>query len=151
MSTEAQRPADRLDPGRLWAGGFATAVVAALVAVVGILISRGVLDIPVLAPKGDGLWGNANTTTYALAAGGAALAATALLHLLAVTTPRFSRFFTWIMSLSTAVAAALPLSLDVDLASRVATAVINFVIGIAVMSILSGVARSAVQQRPARP
>lgn len=151
MSTEARRPAGRLDPGRLWAGGFATAVVAALVALVGILIARGVLDIPVLAPKGDGLWGNANTTTYALAAGGAALAATALLHLLAVTTPRFGRFFTWIMLLSTAVATALPLSLDVALSSRAATAVINFVIGMAVMSILSGVARSAVQRRPSEP
>jgi hypothetical protein len=134
-----------IDPARLWAGGLATAVVAALTAVVGILIARGVLDIPVLAPKGAGVWGNANTTTYALSSAGAALVATALLHLLAVTTPRFGRFFTWIMLLATAIATALPLGLDVDTASRVATAVINLVIGIAVMSILNGVARSAVQ------
>ena len=87
MNAEPRRPAERLDAGRLWAGGFATAVVA---------------------PKGAGLWGNANTTTYALAAGGAALAATALLHLLAVTTPRFGSFFTWIMSLATTIATALP-------------------------------------------
>jgi hypothetical protein len=145
VSAEPRRPADRLDAGRLWAGGFATAVVAALVAVVGILIARGVFGIPVLAPKGAGLWGNANTTTYALAAGGAALAATALLHLLAVTTPRFGSFFTWIMLLATAIATALPLGLETTAASRVATAVINFVIGMAVMTTLNGVARSAVQ------
>jgi Family of unknown function (DUF6069) len=135
--------AHQLDAGRLWAGGLATAVVAALIAVAGILFTRGVLEIPVLAPKGDGLWGNANTMTYALAAGGAALAATALLHLLALTTPRFPRFFTWIMGLLTMIAAVLPLTLDATAASRVATATINLVLGLAITSILSGVARTA--------
>jgi hypothetical protein len=148
VSAQPPRPTDQVDARRLWAGGLATAVVAALTAVVGILIARGVLDIPVLAPKGDGLWGNANTTTYALAAGGAALAATGLLHLLAVTTPRFSRFFTWIMLLLTATAAALPLSLDADSASRAATAVINLGIGLVIMTTLNGVARSATRVTP---
>ena len=40
------RPAANLDAGRLWMGGIATAVVAALVAVVGVLISRGLFDCP---------------------------------------------------------------------------------------------------------
>ncbi len=137
--------ASQLDAGRLWAGGLATASVAALTAVVGILVSRGLLDVPVLAPKGDGMWGNANTMTYALAAGGVALAATGLLQLLAATTPSFSRFFTWIMVLVTAIAAVLPLSLDVGTASGVATAVLNLVIGLAIMSMLNGVARAAIQ------
>ena len=34
----------RLNAGRLWTGGLATAVVAALVAVVGVLIARGAVD-----------------------------------------------------------------------------------------------------------
>ena len=38
-----------VDAGRLWTGGLATAVVAALVALVGVLIARGLFDIPVLA------------------------------------------------------------------------------------------------------
>jgi hypothetical protein len=33
----------RVDAGRLWTGGLATALVAALVAVVGVLIARGCL------------------------------------------------------------------------------------------------------------
>ena len=37
-----------VNAGRLWAGGVATAIVAALA---GVLITRGVLGIPVLAPK----------------------------------------------------------------------------------------------------
>jgi hypothetical protein len=141
--SEPNPPVRGLDAGRLWSGGFATAVVAALIA-------RGVFDIAVLAPKGEGLWGNANTTwgnanttTYALSAAGCALVATALLQLLAAKTPGFGRFFTWIMMLITVAAAAIPLSLDVKQASMVATAVINFVIGIAILTMLNGVARAA--------
>src|SRR3954469_18076808 len=89
----------RLDPGKLWSGGAATAVVAALVAIVGILVVRGVLDIAVLAPQGDGAWGNASTWSYALAAAIGALLATGLLQLLSVTTPRYGTFFVWIMLL----------------------------------------------------
>lgn len=45
---------------------MATAVVAALVAVVGVLIARGLLDVPVLAPTEEGVLGNANTARLAL-------------------------------------------------------------------------------------
>jgi hypothetical protein len=40
----------RVDAARLWTGGLATALVAALVAVVGVLIARGLFDVSVLAP-----------------------------------------------------------------------------------------------------
>lgn len=53
----AQGDANVVAGGRLWAGGAATAVVAALIAVVGILIARGVFGVPVLAPEGEGTWG----------------------------------------------------------------------------------------------
>jgi hypothetical protein len=139
----------KLDPTRLWSGGIATAVVAALIAVVGILLSRGVLDVAVLSPKGEGVWGNANTVTYALVSAGVALAATGLMQLLSVTTPRFQTFFSWIMVLLTAIAVVVPLSLPVDWEPKLATAAINLVIGIAITAILNGVARSA--YRPAQP
>ncbi len=141
-------PARQLDAGRLWAGGLATAGVAALIAVAGILLARGLLKIPVLGPQGDGLWGNANTMTYALAAGFTALAATGLLHILALTTPRPARFFTWIMGLLTTIAAVLPLTLEAATASRVATATINLILGLAIISILNGVARTAFRKTP---
>lgn len=147
MTSRPPAPAGKLDAGRLWPGGIATAVVAALIAVVGILAARGLLDVAVLAPEGEGVWGNANTATYALVAAAVALAATGLMQLLAVTTPRFGTFFTWIMVLLTAIAVVVPLSLPVDLNSKLATGLINLVIGIAVTSILNGVARSA--YRPA--
>src|SRR6266849_5449672 len=47
--------------GRLWVGGIATAVVAALVVVAGVFIARGILGIPVLAPKGASSLGDSST------------------------------------------------------------------------------------------
>ncbi|MGH2816351.1 MAG: hypothetical protein ACRDLC_14475 [Actinomycetota bacterium] len=78
----------QVNANRLWTGGVATAVVAALVAVVGVLIARGLLDVPVLAPTEEGVLGNANTARLALVAAGAALAATGLMHLLLLFIPR---------------------------------------------------------------
>jgi hypothetical protein len=71
-----------------------------------------------------------------------------MLQLLSLTTPRFPTFFTWIMVLLTAIAVAVPLSLPVAWENKLATAVINLAIGIAIMSILNGVARSAWRRPP---
>jgi hypothetical protein len=146
MTEQPPPAAARLDAGRLWAGGLATALVAALVAVAGIVVTRGLLHVPVLAPQGDGMWGNANTLTYALYSGAAALLATALLQVLALTTPRYGRFFTWIMALATAIATALPLGLATDMTSRVATAVLNLMLGIAITTTVSAVGRTAIRR-----
>jgi hypothetical protein len=44
------RSRPKVDGGRLWTGGVATAAVAALVAVVGVLIARALFEVPLLAP-----------------------------------------------------------------------------------------------------
>jgi hypothetical protein len=142
-------PVDGFHTGLLWTGGAATALVAGLLSVVGILVARGLFDIAVLAPKGEGTWGNANTLTYALASAVCAFAATGLVQLLLNTTPRAVRFFTWVMVLSTAIAVVLPLSLDVAIESRVFTAVLNATIGVSITMLLSGVVGSARRRRSA--
>lgn len=134
--------------GTLWAGGFATAVVAALAYAVGVVIVRVLFDIPVLAPERDGALGDATTWQLALVAFGAALLATALMHLLLVTTPRPFAFFAWIMVLATALVTVLPFAQDAPTSSKIATAIINLVVGAAITSLISGVAARAV--RPAR-
>ena len=111
----------RVDAGRLWTGGLATALVAALVAVVGVLIARGLFDVPVLAPTREGALGNANTARLAILAAAAALVATGLMHLLLLlSTPRPFRFFTWIVSLLTLLAVLAPFMTDAKLATQVA-------------------------------
>lgn len=132
-----------LDPQRLWSGGVATAAVAGLAAVAGVLVARGVFGVAVLAPERDGLWGNANTGTYALLAAAAALVATGLRHLLSVATPVPEQFFNWIMVISIVIAVALPLTLGADLGSQVATAVINLGLGVTVTTLVNSTAASA--------
>jgi Family of unknown function (DUF6069) len=134
-----------VDAVRLWTGGLATALVAALVAVVGVLIARGLFDVPVLAPTEEGTLGNANTARLAILAAVAALLATGLMHLLLLSTPRPFRFFTWIISLLTLVAVLAPFMTDAKLATQVATAAIGLVIGMAIGSLVSGAARSAIR------
>ena len=144
---EPSGPTRRIDPGSLWAGGVATAVVAALIALAGILIARWLFTIPILAPKSDGAWGNASTGMYVLAAAGAALVATAIMHLLLLTTPRPQVFFGWIIGLATLVAVVFPFSTTAPVDQKVATAVVNLVLGIAIGTLLSGTAARAVRRR----
>ncbi|TDE03132.1 hypothetical protein E1269_20985 [Jiangella asiatica] len=134
-----------VDAGRLWAGGCATAVIAALIAVVGVVVVRGVFDIPMLAPEGEGTWGDASTAWYAATAALAALLATAVLHLLLVTTPQPLRFFGWVVGLATVIAVAAPFTSDAALESEVATGVVTATLGIAIGTLLTSVARSAVR------
>ena len=143
-----QGGAHAVNAARLWAGGGATAIVAALIALVGILIARGVFDVP-LALGCEGTWGDADTPKYALFCGLAALVATGLLHLLLISTPRPLQFFSWIIMLATAAAALLPFVADGSMSSKVATGVINLVVGIAIGTLLSSSARSAMRDRRA--
>ncbi len=146
-----QGGATAVDAGRLWAGGAATAVVAALIALVGILVARGVFDVPVLAPEGEGTWGDADTPLYALYCALAALLATGLLHLLLISTPRPLQFFSWIIGLATVAAAVAPFLANGSTASQIATGVINLAVGIAIGTLLSGAARSATRVRRTSP
>jgi hypothetical protein len=139
--TGAQRPP--VDGGRLWAGGLATALVAALIAIVGILLTRGLFGVAVLAPKGEGVWGDASTGWYALGAAVASLAATALVHVLLLFTPRPMLFFGWVMTLATIAAMLAPFATNQALASKLATALLNLILGIAIGSLVAGSARSA--------
>lgn len=136
-----------INVGRLWAGGLATAVVAALIVFVGVLVSRGIFNIPVLAPEGAGYVGDETTPIYAGLAGCFALVATALLHLLLIATPRPTQFFTWIVALVTAAAAVGPFGRAAPLEAKIVTAVINLLIGVAVISLLTGVAKTATRSR----
>jgi Family of unknown function (DUF6069) len=136
-----------VNPGRLWGGGVATAVVAGLAVAVGVYISRHILGIPVLAPKRAGSLGNSPTAIYALVAAGSALLATALLHVLLLGAPRPLNFFDWIAVLALVIAVASPFAQMASLSSQVATALINLIVGIAVISLLTGVGAAATRQR----
>ena len=135
----------QVDAGKLWPGGIATAVVAALVAMVGVLVCRWLFGIPLLAPKSDGAYGDVHTTDLVLIAAAAALVATVLVHLLLLSTPRPLTFFAWIIGLATVLAVLVPFSTAAPLTVKVATAVVDLVLGVAIGSLISGVAARSVR------
>jgi hypothetical protein len=119
-------------------------VVAALVAVVGCLIGEGVLDFAMVRPQvligSDTM---AFATRYALTSALAALVATGLAHLLVLSTPRPREFFTWIVLLATAVTVAAPFAVEGTTEGKIATAVVNLVIGLCILTLtLSVVSRT---------
>jgi Na+/proline symporter len=126
----------------LWAGGAATAVVAALIALVGLLVVREIFDTPVVYPPDDGPLGS-QTTALMVYAAIAALLATALAHVLLLTTPRAMSFFGWIMGLVTVIVTLAPFITDASRESKIGSSLIYLVIGIAITSLISGVARTA--------
>jgi hypothetical protein len=134
-----------VDARPLWTGGLATAAVAALTAVVGILIARSVFSIPVLAPEGHWVWGDAPTSDYALGAAVTALVATGLIHLLVLYAPRPSLFFGWIMVLAIVAGVVAPFADNPAGSAEWATAAINLAIGAAVWALVAAAASSAVR------
>jgi hypothetical protein len=127
-----------IDAGRLWGGGAATALVAALAAAVGVLICSEVFDVKLVEPPLLRLT-DSFPVNYAITAGVLALAATGLAHLLSVTTPRPRVFFGWIVGLVTVATMVLPFAMEGSLKGKICAAVINMVIGLCIASLLSAV------------
>jgi hypothetical protein len=136
-----------VDAGALWAGGAATAIVAGLIALAGVLACRWLFNIPILAPRREGAYGDVHTTTLVLVAAGAALVATLVAHLLLISTPRPMLFFGWIVALVTVVMVIFPFQTGAPLAQKVATAAVYLVIGVGIGSLISGVGERAVRRR----
>jgi hypothetical protein len=146
-----QRSTPKVDARTLWAGGVATAVVAGLVALVGVLVCRWLFNIPVLAPRRYGAYGDVHTTTLVLVAAGAALAATLLLHLLLLGVPRPMVFFGWIVALVTVAFVIFPFGTGAPLKQEIATAAVYLAIGIAIGALLSSVGDRAIRVRRIAP
>jgi hypothetical protein len=136
----------RIDAKKLWTGGIMAGIVAAGVAIVGLLIARGIFDLRIFVRGEGGGVVNASTWWYALVSFGAAILATGLLHLLLLSAPGPFRFFGWIVGLAVAIAVIVPFTTSAQLSNKVGTAAINLAIGIAVYSIVSGVGRGAAQR-----
>lgn len=118
-------------------------MVAALVALVGLLVARAVFQLAVLSPKASGAFGDASTARLCIIAALAALAATGLAHLLLTTTPSPLSYFGWIVGLLTTAAVVVPFLGSGSLAVRVAEAVLHLAIGVAIGALVSGAAASA--------
>jgi len=149
-------PTPQPAPGRLrpsvaagpyWAGVVATAIVALLVGVVGVLIFESILDIDLVTQ--DPLDTGSTTAAYIVGGVAAALVAGLLLYALVLSTPRPRAFFGWIMGLGTLAVALLPLAWTDDVTSALCSGLVNLLIGIAIWSLLAGVLTRTVRMVPA--
>ena len=145
--TAGRRVGVGVDARKLWAGGAASAVVAGLVALVGVLVSRWLFKVALLAPSQDGAFGNVHTADLVLVAIAGALVATGLVQLLMLGTLRPLLFFGWIVALVTAIMVAFPFSTTAALDAKIATAVVNLAIGVAIGTLVGGVAARSMPRR----
>ena len=140
---EVERP--QVDAARLWTGGLATAVVAALIGLVGVLVVQAVEHT--VPHTGTLFAAGPATALLCVGAAIAALVATGLAHLLLVSTPRPLAYLGWIVGLATAAAAVLPLTAGLPLAAALAEGVLHLVIGLAIGSLVAGAAMAATRVR----
>lgn len=135
----------RADAGRLWAGGAATALVAAGVALIGVMVLDKMLDAAVLVPGAGRETAGEAMTVLPISAAIITLLATGLLHVLMTTTPQAPQFFGWISALVLALVVLQVFLSEAKLITEVQSAVLYLLIGIAMISSLLGVSRTAVR------
>jgi hypothetical protein len=133
-----------VNANKLWAGGAASALVASLVALVGVLACRWLFALPMLAPHQNG-YSTMQATAMILIAFLGAIAATGLMHLLMLGTARPRLFFGWIVALVTTIAVIFPFSTAAAMDAKIATAVVSLAIGTAIGTLVSGVAARSVR------
>lgn len=132
-----RQPTPAVELGRYWAGVAATAVVAALVGLVGVVILDQIAKIHLVVP--DQFRDNSIGVVYVVGGILTAVVAGALLLLLVMTTPRPRAFFGWIMFLAIVVAVLIPLTWGGSTKSALASGLVNLVVGIAIWTLLSSV------------
>ncbi|HEU5158259.1 MAG TPA: DUF6069 family protein [Streptosporangiaceae bacterium] len=133
------------DAGRLWAGGAVTALVAAGVAWIGVMVLHRLLDAPILSPGGLRQAADYAMVAFPVGAAIATLLATGLVHLLMEATSQPSQFFGWIASLVVALVILQVFLHEAEMLTKIETAAFYLLMGVAIISSLLGVSRSAVR------
>lgn len=145
-------PHPEVDTRRYRAAGLATSIVAALIAVVGVIVANGVFRVSLFGPDESWVGGGAGTIAYAFAAFACGLVASELMLLLLRTTPTPLTYYGWIVGLVTTVAAVVPLTMGSDFGARVAIALTNACIGTAIGALtVSATRRSITYTPPSEP
>jgi Family of unknown function (DUF6069) len=131
-----------VDAGRLWTRGMATALVVALIVLVGVLISR-VVGVPGLAGDQMGTLATASLASYAAMWTVTTLLLTGALHLLLLLAPRPLRLFNLVASVLVLMTLVAPFTAGASFAAALAGALINLVAGGAAGALLAGAGRDA--------
>lgn len=131
-----------IDQVRFWVGASLAAAIAAAASLVGLLLIRGVLNVPILVTSTHPL----DVTAYALITAAIVIGASALYNLMLHVAPHPTTYYGALAAVGIALAVLLPFTVSVALVSQAALAGLNLVIGLLVAFL---VPMAAVQARRA--
>jgi hypothetical protein len=128
--------APRLDQVRYWVGATITAVLAALVSLIALVVAKGIVHVPMVIGSSS-----INAAVYGVSAAGIALLAAALYDAMLHVAPRPLTYYSWLGGFVTVLATLLPFTSTAGLHSQIALAATNFAVG-AVITLLVPIAAS---------
>jgi Family of unknown function (DUF6069) len=134
-------PDGRIDQIRYWVGAGITAVLAALVSLIALVIAQGIVHVPVVLGSNS-----VHAAVYGIAAAGIALLAAGLFDAMLQVAPRPLTYYSWLAAIITVLATLLPFTANVGLHSQIALAATNFAVGV-VITLLVPVAASNARRR----
>ncbi len=132
---------------RYWAGAGATALVAALIGLLAVLVFERVFDIPLVVPP-DIFGTDSDQAAYAIDAAILAVICAVILYLLIISTPRPRTFFGWIMALVMVAVGVAPFARTDELDRGLLSGLTNVVIVASIWSLLAAVAGRTVSAAP---
>jgi hypothetical protein len=109
-----------IDQIRYWVGAALTAVIAALVGVIGAVVAHGIVHVPMMV----------NATVFGLASAGLALVAAALYDGMLHVAPRPTAYYASVAALVTTLATLLPFTMAATLHSQIVMAAMNLGVGL---------------------
>jgi hypothetical protein len=129
----------RLDQVRYWVGASITAVIAALVSLIALIVAQGIVNVPMVLGSHS-----VHAGIYAVSAAGIALLAAALYDGMLHVAPRPLTYYSWLGAIVTALAALLPFTDHAaGLHAQIALAVTNFAVGAAITLLVPVAASNA--------
>ncbi len=135
-----------IDQRRYWVGAVLTAAVAVLVAVLGMLIAKGVFHQSIIMRDGDGSFA-VHVGAYALFTALISVLTSVLFLGICQFAPRPGLYFAWIGALGVLFTAVLPFTMSLALVSQIIFAVINVLVGVAIVTLVPVSAHSSVVRR----
>lgn len=127
----------RIDAGRLWGAGVATAAIAAVAGAVVFLFATEIFDLNLRVRTGSsGPYQDLAVTQVLIVGFLAGVVATAVLHLFLRFVPRPTVFFFWLAFLAMVASLLAPLSLQITDKAKIALCAMHVVVGVVIISLL---------------
>jgi Family of unknown function (DUF6069) len=146
QAAPSRRRGSAIDQTRFWVGALLTAMMAALGGIIGLVVTKGIVHVPVLFLGGSGLV-PVHAAVYGLASALIALAAAGLYDGMLHVAPRPTVYYCWLIGLLTLLAGLLPFTTTAVLASQVALAAMNVLVGLIILVMVPLAAESARTER----